>query len=64
MCCMHCVRQEAVNELLLVLIKRWELGDDYQNMIMPMTVCAPEQAETEDWGQVFTAQQAWCQNAR
>lgn len=29
---------------------------------MPMTVCAPEQAETEDWGQVFTAQQAWSQN--
>lgn len=40
------------------------LGDNYQNMIMPMTVCAPEQADTEDWGQVFTAQQAWCQNAR
>jgi len=29
---------------------------------MPITVCAPEQVETEDWGQVFTAQQASCQN--
>lgn len=34
-----------MNELLLVLIQRWKLADNYQNLIMPMTVCAPQQAE-------------------